>query len=1327
MQRYRVYVPIDRQHALGEKHSLPNRAQGAALFADVSGFTPLTEALVREFGPQRGAEELTRYLNLVYDALIDCLHSYGAAVISFAGDAITCWFDGDDGLRAAACALHMQEAMQPFSTITISAGRAGGLPVSLAIKIAIASGPVRRFVVGDPKIQLIDVLAGSTLYHLAAAEHNANRGEVILDPATVRLLQDRVVMAERRLSPDSEAQCGVLQGLLAQPKFQIITNLPDEAFAEEDLAPWILPPVYQRLRQGQGEFLAELRPAIVLFLNFTGIDFDADEDAGEKLNAYVGWVQQELGRYEGYVLQLTVGDKGNYLYGAFGAPIAHEDDSVRAISAALNLLQLPPHLSYIQGIRIGISQGRLRTGAYGGSQRRTYGVIGRDVNRAARLMEAAEPGQILTNETVKQSARQAFRWDPAERSIRVKGIGEPIKVYSPLGLQPRQALRLQSANYALPMVGREPELKLLEQKIDLARQGHGQIVGITGESGVGKSRLIYEAVTGAISEGFTYYGGECQSYTIESSYWPWQPVWRSLFSVEDSQPVAEQIAALGEQLEAIDPGLLPRLPLLKTALGMPIPENAVTRTLDAKIRKSSLEALLTDCLRAFARREPLLIVLEDCQWLDALSHDLAEVLGRATADLPIMFILAYRPLELERLREARVSRLPNFAELSLEKFSRDETGRLIALKLQQYGVDEALFSPALVERIVAAAEGNPFYVEELLNYIHDRGLDQLRQQEDSASLDLPTSLHSLILTRVDQLTEKQQITLKVASVIGRLFRAALLWGMYPDLGQPEQVIADLDLLSQLHITAKSPAEPEQTYFFQQLLTQQVAYENLPYATRAVLHQQLAGYLEKNVGESLDRYVDLLAFHYLKGENWPKALEYNLSAARRDERAYANNAAQVACLNALSAAEHIPEDTAQQQLECYQILGNVRMLLGQYDAAVDSYLHAKQIAEAQPASVEKVSRLAHLCHQLSATYERKSDFDRAFEWLNTGLALAGHDSRSLETSRIYLLGSGLYRRQGKQEEAEAWCQRSLEISQHIPTREGRQIVAQAYYNLGNSHSHRGLPQQGINYCLESLKIFEQIGDVSGQTHAYNNLGITYSDLGDLARSEQAYTRGLELTQKIGDIQQAGFFANNVGIVYLNQGEWEKAADSFKRSNAIWKQLGAGLPDAVTLSNAAQVDLFRGRLDSARDKLSESDRIFRHLNVEDYLSELERRWGEYYLRAGDTASALTHVHRSLDFAVVQKGRLDEGLAYRALGEILCASSDRAGSREMLGNAQAIFAELNNEYEMARTRLMLGQLDLVCGDGEAARHEFAQAQATFERLGAKAYAAQASALAA
>ncbi len=156
-----------------------------------------------------------------------------------------------------------------------------------------------------------------------------------------------------------------------------------------------MPPVYERLRSGQGEFLAELRPAVSFFLRFTGIDFENDLNAGDKLNAFVTQVQQTIDRYEGALIQLTIGDKGSYLQAAFGAPVAHEDDAIRAFSAALELRV--PELDFIQQIQIGISKGRMRTGAYGSVNRRTYGMMSDDVNLAARLMQAAKPGQILSS------------------------------------------------------------------------------------------------------------------------------------------------------------------------------------------------------------------------------------------------------------------------------------------------------------------------------------------------------------------------------------------------------------------------------------------------------------------------------------------------------------------------------------------------------------------------------------------------------------------------------------------------------------------------------------------------------------------------------------------------------------------------------------------------------------------------------------------------------------------------------------------------------------------------------------------------------------------
>ena len=203
-----AYIARDRRRALADRVEMPDRVDGSALFADISGFTPLTEALANELGPQRGAEELTANLGRVFHAVIAELDRHGGNVIYFSGDAITCWIDGDDGLRAVAVAFAMQEAMAREGEITTP----GGTVVRLALKVAVATGRARRFVVGDPDIQLIDVLAGRLIDDLAEAEHHADKGEVVLDRSAVEALGDRVVLGEVRTDDEGHGAWSVAVG-----------------------------------------------------------------------------------------------------------------------------------------------------------------------------------------------------------------------------------------------------------------------------------------------------------------------------------------------------------------------------------------------------------------------------------------------------------------------------------------------------------------------------------------------------------------------------------------------------------------------------------------------------------------------------------------------------------------------------------------------------------------------------------------------------------------------------------------------------------------------------------------------------------------------------------------------------------------------------------------------------------------------------------------------------------------------------------------------------------------------------------------------------------
>jgi adenylate cyclase len=1234
MEALGAYVPIDRRQAMARGKDLPDHTRGAALFADISGFTPLTEALVQELGPQRGADELTRQLNRVYHALIAEVYRYGGSVIGFSGDAITCWFDDDPsaalrqssgqgsgqaGLRATACGLAMQGAMGQFATIETPRGGT----VSLAMKAAVATGTARRFVVGDPQIQIIDVLAGATLDRLAEAEHQAHKEEVVLEPSAITSLGDQVQFVAWRDDDETGKRFGVVEGLASQVTDLPWAPMPPDALSEEQVRPWLLPPVYQRLRTGQGEFLAELRPAVALFLCFGGIDYDEDEAAGAKLDAYIRWVQSVLNRYGGHLLQLTMGDKGSYLYAAFGAPIAHEDDAVRAVSAALELRAPPTELDFITEAHIGISQGRMRTGAYGGTMRRTYGVLGDNVNLAARLMQAAAPGQIVVSQTVRQVTGDTFDWQSLA-TLRVKGRTEPVTVCSPVRVKGRRVIRLHEPDYALPMVGREAELALIEQKLALVLQGQGQILGITGEAGIGKTRLMAEAIRVANERQLTGYASECESYGTHTSYLVWWPIWRALFDIDPAWEVTEQVSALKEQLECINPALVPRLPLLGAVLNLPIPDNDLTRSFDAKLRKTSLEALLVDCLRAHARTTPLLFVLEDCHWLDPLSHDLLEVMGRAVADLPVMLMLAYRPPEMERLQAPRVERLPHFTEIELTEFTPQEAERLIALKLGQFAGPQTEAPPKeLVEEITKKAQGNPFYIEELLNYLRDKGISP-QDSKALEQLDLPTSLHSLIISRLDQRTESQKTTLRVASVIGRLFRAAYLWGMYPELGAPGRIKADLEALCRLDLTRVDTPEPELAYLFKHIITREVAYESLTYATRAMLHEQLGQFIERTFSDSLEQYLYELALHYDRSENEDKKREYLLKAGEAAQAHYANEAAMSYYQRVL------PLLPAEEQVPVMRKLGEVLQLVGNWNKARDLYQQALGLAEQlgdRSAQAWCQTALGELLVYRQAQYAEGSS------WLNQ--ARAGFEELGNEAGVAHVLKIG-----------------------------GTMAAIQ-----GNFEEARTLWERG-------LAIRRELGDKSGVADLLNNLALVARNLGEHQESRALNEQALEIRQNLGDKWAIAFSLNNLGQLLTDIGEYETARDQLEVAVDLQREIGDRFQLANALHTLANVIRDQGDYAAARPKYDESLAILWELGERWLLAYLLEDMGglaalqgepERALRLVGAATALREVTGS-SLSPAEQDLLEKMLvpARQSLGETAAASAEAAGRAMTLEQA-------------------------------------------------------------
>jgi predicted ATPase/class 3 adenylate cyclase len=1121
LDRPDAYIPGDRRRAIANGESLRDRVRGAALFADISGFTPLTEALADELGSQRASEVLTGHLNRVFHAVISELDRYGGDVIYFSGDAITCWLDGDDGSRATACAMGMQAAMGREKEITTPKG----VTLELALKVAIAVGAARRFVVGDPEIQLIDVLAGGLIDSLAAAEHLAEKGEVVVDASAVESLRTTVRFGESRSDPEGGGSVSVVEGLLAEVP---ATPRPahGEALADELARPWLLPAVYERLSTGRGEFLAELRPAYPVFVNFGGIDYDTDESASDKLDEFVCAAQRSFAEYGGSVLQLTLGDKGAYLYGAFGTPLAHEDDAARACAAALELRGLEASTA-ARDIRTGITYGRLRSGTYGHERRRTFVCLGDAVNLSARLMSKAPAGEIYVSELVRHAAGGSFNWERLE-PLRLKGKSAEVAAFALTGSSGHHSRRV--IRYELPLVGRTGELAALATSRAEATAGRGQIVGISAEAGMGKSRLIAEFVRETRRQGRRVAMGECQSFGTTTPYFVWREIWRTLLGVPEDLPVAEQASALEAALRAVEPDLVLRVPLLDAVFGLSIPDTELTSSFDAKLRKTSLENLLADYLRARAATEPLVLVLEDCHWLDPLSRDLLEVIARAVAASAVLLVLVYRP-EAALPQGLGLAQLPQIEELPLTALEGGEMHELARGKLAQLLEDDTVAAEYLVDLVVDRAQGNPFYVEELLNYVHAQQIDP-SDESALSSLELPGSLHSLVLSRIDTLSESPRRTIKVASVVGRVFRAPMLPGIYPELGTVGDVRAHLGTLRVLDLVTPDREEDE-SYLFKHAVTQEVAYESIPYALRVDLHGHVGRFIEAHDPEAIDRNIDLLAYHFWHGDDEARKRTYLQRAGEAAQAAYANAAA----IDYFERLAPLLDEAGRPAILLK--LGKVLELVGNWARAEEIELEALSLAQAA------------------------SD-EEAEAWCRTGLA-------------------EVMRKTGRYDDATE----ALDEAARLFERRGdQQGLGQVLHLAGTIGAQRGDYAAARERYETSLAIRERLDDKSSMSSLLSNLGVVAEYDGDYPASRDFHERALDLRRELGDRWAIAVSLTNLGMIAVLQEQYEEARGEFDEAMRLNREVGDSWMVAISHNNLGNANRGLGNLDEARRQYAES---------------------------------------------------------------------------------------------------------------------------------------------
>jgi len=1252
---------MDRRYALLSETALPDIFSGAALLADISGFTPLTEALVQHMGARRGAEELTSLLNNVYTDLVSRVHHFGGSVVCFIGDALIACFPEDNGLRALASAFQMQRMMKQFQGMPAPHGGR----VNLEMKAAVAVGTMRRFLVGDSEIRRIDVIAGQTIDRLSDAEHAARPGEVVASPEVIRRLGGRLIVDEWR------SRMGIVCGLRAAVAIDTRReSVPEDLLDSDILRPYLLQPVYQRVSSGQGDFLSELRPVAVVFLRFSGIDYDNDPDAGDKLNAYTAWVQAKVQRYGGHVLLLTTADKGSHLYAVFGALEAHEDDCHRAVSVARELLEIPEALNFITGIQVGVSYGRARVGAYGGETRRTYGALGDVVNLAARLMGIAPIGEMRCSQSVAERAKHHWEFEPLD-AVQLKGMQQKQPVFRP---SRRGGKRLAASN---ELIGRQEELESLVSALDEAKNGSRRIRLMEGEAGIGKSRLVDELVCKATKEGFVCLSGAGDSIEQHTPYRAWRDVLAHALELHEVQTADEQRERVLSQLSDIN--AVNRASLLNDVLQLEFPDTPWFLALAPEVRQESLAALVGEILTRIASTRPLMIILDDVHWLDSLSWGLLVSSARALAQSPALLLCTHRFYgDMEPAELTRLAGLAGADRMRLGPLPADAT---LTLAASQLGLQPEEMPEPVANLLRERSEGNPFYACELVNALRDAG--QLIVKEGICSMtgdeidllkNVPSTLEGVVLSRLDHLPDDEQLTMKVASVIGRSFPVLAVERAYPSAIERVELIRHLADTTRRRLTQKESDDFEPGYAFQHVVTQQVTYDTLLFEQRRALHRNVAKWLEESFESDLSLHYPLLVFHWNRAGRGARELRYCRLAGQQAAKKYANAEAAMYFSRALTLLDELGEPKDSQSR--FGILSNRVKALAFLGSVAEERADLESLLT-MASQAGDLKRRGEVLVEWADHHNRCGQFEHALDSGSRALE-SFHDAKSPEGEARALMTLGkTFEEQGEFAKAREHAERALEAFKQLGDGGGQ---AASTKSLGIIHARLGELQQAMDRFNQARDLYRMIGDRKGEADLLGNLGALSYYLGDYEATIRYTQQAQPMFEEMGNLSGSARCLSNLGNSYGALGAFSRGLDCHERSLAIYEQL----EDA----------------NSCADSRSNIGNAYHALGVGGYpeLSVRAHEDNDLLRRAIQYHAEALRLRREI------KAQSGEAVSLFSMGSVCLAMGDVAQAESLLVMADQISQELGltrlsmrSIAALARANLMSGNIELAMETSE------------------------------
>ena len=1034
-----------------------------------------------------------------------------------------------------------------------------------------------------------------------------------------------------------------------------------------------------RVRAGAAEAVAarpdlpgERKHVTVLFADVTAslavlTSHDAEE-AAALFDRVIELMEEAVRRYEGTVTQVL----GDGILALFGAPAAHEDHAVRACYAALRMQErisaYGDEVQRMHGIpiqiRVGLNSGEVVLRSVGADPS-ALSAVGQTVHLASRMERLAKPGTILaTGETTALGAGRVQT--RALGPVNVKGLADPVEVFEVIGAR-SSAGRVEAPSRTLPpLVGRTVELSRLTAELDLARQGLGRLVAVTGEPGIGKTRMVQEFLPLCRARGAVTFGAAAQPYTRVTGQRTGLDIIRSYFGLDQvvAPPIVRQ--KVGAAMRALDVELIPHVPGMLWQLGS-LEDGDPFWRLDAATRRQRGFEANFQLIGAEARRQPFVLVVENLQWVDSDAEDSLRLFTKGLTPFTLVLV-TYRPeYDDAWLRRAGGTRL-----------HLDPLGPAISARLL-----DALLGPApelvpIKRLLVERTGGNPFFLEESVRDLAQGGAlsgerGRYRLNRPVTGIHVPPTVRSVLEARIDRLPAEDKRVLHCAAVIGEQVPSGLLEAVTELPG--EHTRAALRRLRDAEFLEEQALFPEPAYAFRHSLTHDVAYGSLLHERRRALHAKVLAALERLHADAHDEVIEALAHHAALAELWEPVVRYARQAGLKGGGGRGGRETVAFFEQALAALSHLPDDAPHRALgvDLRDELSRTLVPLGEHPRMVAILREAEAIA----AGLDDHARLARTLALLSSAYWEVGDSAGAMESGERAVELAERaGDPALRVMATFSLG-GAARAIGEYRRAVALLRANLDLTdgeraaEHFGLAGAASVLTRGH--LAWSLAELGEFPEAVQRADEAIRLAQAAPNAFGQAHAQLALGGTLLRQGRLGEAIPALERGLALTRDAPFLYAP--MAADLGVIYTLSGRAAAGVELAERAAAEAQRMG---------------------------RLGRLSLIVTHV-------------GEAYFFAGRRADAAREGKRALQLALERGERGNQVYAHRLLG--LIAAEDEPprveAARHHFGAGLVLAEALGMRPLIARCHLGLGRLERRLGDAAVARRHLEAATALLEAM--------------